>query len=125
MYSIFNILFLSLLSFTIPIGKLFEIFIWNDRVTKTESVIQLNRIDKKRRLCFFVKIVKKSKALLIAECKKKQLFLLKEIFQNITNNKIQSIQTSQFNQFKNHLKKGQIFNIIYFDEEKDYSFMRN
>lgn len=46
------------MSISFPIGKLFEIFIWNDRITKTEIVSPNQRWGSGGRICFFVKIAK-------------------------------------------------------------------
>ena len=55
---VYKILLFSILSISLPNGKLFEIFIWNDRITKTEVVINKQRLDSKGRFCFFIKIAK-------------------------------------------------------------------
>jgi hypothetical protein len=55
---VYKILLFSILSMSIPIGKLFEIFIWNDRITKTEIVFEKQRIESRGRICYFVKLAK-------------------------------------------------------------------
>jgi hypothetical protein len=55
---VYKILLFSIFSISLPIGKLFEIFIWNDRIIKTEIVSEKQRLESRGRICYFVKPAK-------------------------------------------------------------------
>lgn len=116
---VYKILLFSILSISLPIGKLFEIFIWNDRIKKTEIVINKQRLDSKGRFCFFIKIAKDIK-------KKLSIYLLNKpdfaLIVRITNKKnIQSlsIQNNKTNSYKILLIRRFLFNILYLDDSCD------
>jgi len=115
---VYKILLFSILSISLPIGKLFEIFIWNDRITKTEIVFNKQRLDSIGRFCFFIKIAKEIKKKLSTYLLNKSDFAL---IKRITNNKnIQSlsIQNNKTNNIKTLLIRRFIFNILYLDDSE-------
>lgn len=57
MQRIYKVLLFSALSISFPIGKLFEIFIWNDKVIRSEIVSCRRYIKPGRGICFFAKVV--------------------------------------------------------------------
>ena len=117
----YKILLFSILSISLPIGKLFEIFIWNDRITKTEIVFEKQRFESDERVCDFVTLAKEIQ-------KKLSIFLQNRpdftLIERITNNKnIQSltIQNHKVNGIKTLLISRFLFNILYLDDS-EYEF---
>lgn len=115
---VYKILLFSLLSISLPIGNLFEIFNWNDRITKTEIVFDKQRLESKGRICFYLKISKEIQ-------KKFSIYLLDKsdfaIIVRIANNKnIQSISTQnkKINNIRTLLIRRFIFNILYLDDSE-------
>ena len=115
---VYKILLLSILSFSLPIGKLFEIFIWNDRITKTEIVLNKQRLDSKGRFCFFIKIAKDIKKKLSTYLLNKPDFALIERITNRKNIQSLSIQNNKTNNIKPLLIRRFIFNKIYIDDSE-------
>lgn len=115
---VYKILLFSLLSISLPIGNLFEIFNWNDRITKTEIVFDKQKLESKGRICFYIKISKEIQ-------KKISIYLLDKsdfaLIGRITNNKnIQSISTQnkKINNIETLLIRRFIFNILYLDDSE-------
>jgi len=118
---VYKILLFSILSISLPIGKLFEIFIWNDQIIKTEIVSEKQRLASRGRICHFVKHAKEIQ-------KKLSIFLQNRpdftLIERITNNKnIQSltIQNHKVNGIKTLLISRFLFNILYLDDS-EYEF---
>ena len=108
-------LFLSILSFTIPAGRLFDLFIWQDSILKTETNFQVNRLETHRRLCLFVRIIKEINAKFLFKLKKKYNNYLHKINHNLKTRTKLLNQNYQFNEIKEQLTKNMVFNIIYSD----------
>lgn len=115
---VYKILLFSIFSISLPIGKLFEIFIWNDRIIKTEIVSEKQRLESRGRICYFVKPAKEMQ-------KKLSIFLQNRpdftLIVRITNNiNIQSltIQNHKVNGIKTLLISRFLFNILYLDDSE-------
>lgn len=113
---VYKILLFSILSISLPIGKLFEIFIWNDRITKTEVVINKQRLDSKGRFCFFIKIAKDIIKKLSTYFLHKPDFALIERITNKKNTQSLSIQNNKANSYKLLLIRRFFFNLLYLDD---------
>ncbi len=61
---VYKILLFSILSISLPIGKLFEIFIWNDQIIKTEIVSEKQRLASRGRICPMIDSAKNNIGLL-------------------------------------------------------------
>jgi hypothetical protein len=112
----YKILLFSLLSFGFPIGKLFEIFIWNDRITKTEFVFHRQRIDSKRKFCLFVKISKYIKTKFSSNLLNKPDFALIGKITNKKNKQSISIQNHKASNIKPAIIRRNVFNILFIDD---------
>ncbi len=115
---VYKILLFSILSISLPIGKLFEIFIWNDRITKTEIVFNRQRVDSKGKFCFFIKISKDIKKKLSSNLLNKPDFALIERITNKKNKQSVSIQNNKANNIKPFLIRRFIFNILCIDDSE-------
>ena len=113
---VYKILLFSLLSISFPIGKLFDIFIWNDRITKTEIVIIKQSLKSKGRFCFFIKIAKDIKKKLSTYLLSKPDFALIERITNKKNIQSLSIQNNKTISYKILLIRRFLFNILYLDD---------
>ncbi len=114
----YRILLFSILSICFPIGKLFEIFVWNDRVTKTEIVFEKKRLESTGRICSFVKHANEIQKKLSTYLQDRLDFA---IIERITSNKnIQSlsIQNIKINNIKMLLIRRFLFNILYLDDSE-------
>lgn len=114
----YKILLFSILSISLPIGKLFEIFVWNDRITKTEIVFERQRLESTGRICYFVKLAKKIQKKLSIYLQDRLDFA---IIVRITNNKnIQflSIQNNKISNIKTLLIRRFLFNILYLNDSE-------
>ncbi|MBN2571613.1 MAG: hypothetical protein JXA68_05755 [Ignavibacteriales bacterium] len=115
---VYKILLFSLLSISLPIGKLFEIFIWNGQITKTEIVFYKKRLESKGRICFFVKIAKENKKKLSNHLQSRLDFAIIERISNKNNRQSLSIQNNKTNICKTLLIRRFIFNILYLDDSE-------
>ena len=116
---IYKIVLFSILSFSLPIGVLFEIFIWNDRIINTETIFRGNRFGINGRFFLFIKIVKETNAKLSDSFHKKYEYTVRELHQNIRIRQALLIQKKQFGKFRNRLGRILICNIIYIDEPEN------
>lgn len=114
----YKILLFSILSIGLPIGKLFEIFVWNDRITKTEIVSEKQRLESRGRICYFVKLVKKIQKKLSLNLQERPDFSLIERFTNNRNIQSLTIQNNKVNGIKTYLISRFIFNILYLDDSE-------
>jgi hypothetical protein len=118
---VYKILLFSVLSISLPIEKIFEIFNWKDRITRTEIVFDKQKIESKERICFFVKIVKDIKKMFSFYLLDKSDFA---IIEGITNNKnLQSLSTrnKKIKNIETLLIRRFVFNILYLDDS-DHEF---
>lgn len=116
---VYKILLFSLISNYLAIGKLFDIFIWNNRITRTEIVFyKKERLESIGRICFFVKIEKEIKKKLSIQKKTRFDFRIIERISNKRNRKLISIENNKFNCLRTLLIRRFIFNIIYLDDSK-------
>lgn len=111
-----KILLFSILSISLPIGKLFDIFIWNERIIRTEIVLNNQHIQPEGQSCFYVKIAKQLENI----CSAPLLFnSIKTIPERITNKTtVQSIanQNKKTNSLTTAVIKRSVFNMVYVDE---------
>lgn len=112
----YKIFLLSLLSISFPIGKLFDIFIWNNRITKTETVFFKKRVTSRKSICSFVKIAKAIKNELIGNLQKRSDFTIIEILTNKKNILSSFIQNNKSNNYKVLFIKQFVFNKLLADE---------
>jgi len=113
---VYEILLFSLLSISLPIGKLFEIFVWNDRITKTEIVFYKKRLESRGRICFFAKIVKETIKKFSIYLQNKSDFAIIERITNKKNTQSLSIQNNKTNSCKILLIRRFLFHILYLDD---------
>lgn len=112
-----TVLFLLLL-ISLPAGSLFEIFIWNNRITKTEIVSAKQRSKANARLCSYQKIIKELKKDLFNQFIAGSLFSIKERI--ICTKNLQSIlvQNDKTNGLNTLMIRRSIFNTFYIDESE-------
>jgi len=96
----YKILLFSILSISLPIGKLFEIFIWNDRITKTEIVFEKQRFESDERVCYFVTLAKEIQKKLSIYFQDRLDFAIIERITNNKNTQTLSIQKNKINRIK-------------------------
>lgn len=113
---VYKILLFSLLSISLPIGKLFEIFVWNDRITKTEIVFYKKRLESRGRFYFFVKIAKETTKKFSIYLQDKSDFAIIERITNKKNTQSLSIQNNKTISYKILLIRRFLFNILYLDD---------
>lgn len=118
MNSFYKILLFSILSFSLPIGKLFEIFSWNDRIIKTETVFRIKRFETKRKSCLFIKIAKKIEKNLSIRFQDRHDILIREKIKTLENKQLEFTQNKKINKFKIQLIRRFIFNILYLDDSE-------
>jgi len=112
----YKILLFSILSFTFPIGKIFEIFIWNDRIVKIETEFQVKNPENKKCFWLFINLQKYLKDNLIFRFHNEQYFIIKEKLQNIKTHRIIAIQQKCLDRFKNRFIRCYLFNVQYSDD---------
>ena len=117
---VYKILLLSILSFSIPIGRLFEIFIWNDRIIKTETVFRKKRFETKGRNYFFFKIIKKIEKTLSTHFQNRQNFTTIEKNNTIKTKLSIFIQRNRTYEFEVLLIRRYIFNILFMDDTEHF-----
>ena len=118
MNTVYKILLLSILSFSLPIGRLFETFIWNDRIIKTETVFRKKRLETIGKFCLFIKIVKKIEKSLSTHFQDKQNFVTIEKIKTSEIKQFVSIQNIRTNRFKTKIIRRFKFNILYIDDSE-------
>ncbi|HPK86378.1 MAG: hypothetical protein WBK94_03235 [Tenuifilaceae bacterium] len=114
----YKILLFSILSISLPIGKLFEIFIWNDRITKTEIVFEKQRFESDERVCYFVTLAKEIQKKLSIYFQDRLDFAIIERITNNKNTQTLSIQKNKINRIKTLLIRRFLFNILYLDDSE-------
>jgi len=117
---VYKILLLSILSFSLPIGRLFEIFIWNDRIIKTETVIHKKRLETKGKNCLFLKIVKKIEKTLSTQFRDRQDFVTIEKIKTLETKRSIFIQKNRTYKFKTQLIRRFIFNMLYMNDSEHF-----
>lgn len=115
---VYKILLFSILSINLPIGKLFEIFIWNDRIIKTEIVFNSLRVNSKGKFCLVIKISKDIKKKLSSNIFNKPDFALIERITNKKNKQSFSIQNNKTNNIKPLFIRRFIFNTLCKDDSE-------
>ena len=115
---VYKIFLFSILSISFPIGKLFEIFIWNDRITKTEIAFEKQRLESRGRICFFVKIAIEIQKKLTIHLQNRPDFAMIERITNNKNIQSLSIQNNKINSYKTLLIRRFLFNILYLDDSE-------
>jgi len=114
----YKILLFSILSISLPIGKLFEIFIWNDRITKTEIVFEKQRFESDERVCYFVTLAKEIQKKLSIYFQDRLDFAIIKRITNNKNTQTLSIQKNKINRIKTLLIRRFLFNILYLDDSE-------
>ena len=116
MNSSYRILFLSLLTFSLPIEKESEIFVWRNWINKIESVFHINRSQTKGRLCLYKKSLKEIEKKNSACLNRKYNYLIREKLYTIKITHSVFVQEKWIERFKNRLIIAIILNIIFVDE---------
>jgi hypothetical protein len=114
----YKILFLSILSIGFPVGRLFEIFIWNDRITKTEVVAPDKRLGSGGRICFFVKIARElQKQLSLRLQAHLNLAVAAQIVSKQDTRSI-LVQLRKIRSFRKFIIRRSVSNVLYLDESE-------
>lgn len=108
---IYKILFFSLLWCSCPIGRLFEIFRWNDNIIKTEYVSVVKESNYKSTFHFVLNISKKITTNSIVSFYHKQLFVFRNLIHNTKSKLILFDSNNQFKELKKELLIRLLFNI--------------
>ncbi len=119
---VYKILLFLLLVISLPVGKLFEIFNWNDRIIRTEIVFDKQRIESKGRICYFEKIAKDIKRKFSIYLSAKSDFAVIERITNQKNLLSLSTQNKKINSIATLLISRFVFNISYLDDS-EYEFL--
>ncbi|MBN1970403.1 MAG: hypothetical protein JW870_13630 [Candidatus Delongbacteria bacterium] len=114
----YKIFLFSILSISLPIGKLFEIFVWKDRITKTEIVFEKQRLGSTGKICYFIKLRKEIHKKFSKYFQDRLDFAIIERIRNNTNSQYLSIQKNKINHIKTLLIRRFIFNILYLDDSE-------
>lgn len=118
MNTIYKILIFIIFSFTIPIGKLFEIFVWQNNIIKIEYVVKNNEIESRQNSkTIFVKLYHKNN-----ETERHNIFEYClynfEKYENIKSKLKLNTYNKLFDNHKFKILKRFMFNLIYFDENE-------
>lgn len=116
---VYKAILFSLLSISLPIGRLFELFVWNDRIQKTEIVIHSRETGSKGRICFFIKTIKKTPQKLSSFIRDKFYYAIIERIANYKSTLILSIQNNKTEKYISKLIRQFHFNITYFSNPYD------
>ncbi|OQY01137.1 MAG: hypothetical protein B6I20_07945, partial [Bacteroidetes bacterium 4572_117] len=114
------LVFLSII-LAIPVGKLYEIFIWNDKIVSIGYVLKEKKIDLKNNpYILFVKINKKNNVA-------KQIFFSYyfvnyQKYENSKNELTLNIQKNIFNKHKSRITHRFLYNLIYSDNKSTANF---
>lgn len=119
---IYKILLFSILSFAIPIGRIFEVFIWSNNIIKIENVVQTNELKLNGRFCSFNKVAKKNNEKIISKYQRKHFFILRVKIQNLKTRLSLITQNKQFKKFKPILICRFLFNVSYIDDSEPLLF---
>lgn len=114
-----KILFISILSLTFPVGKMVELFAWNNRIVKTETVVRNHQAGIRGRYCSFVKIAGQIFAETSERVKRNRKYTLCELVRNIRIRQTVSLQMKRFSVYKNRFDSQPVFNIVYSDDPED------
>jgi len=116
---IYKILIFSVFSYTIPIGKIFEIFVWQDNIIKTEYVVK-KTANKNSSNVLLLKFDKKA-----INTKNNSIFnnyhINYEKIENSKNNLTLFTFKILFNNIKTRTIHRFVFNLI-FSDENSFSF---
>jgi hypothetical protein len=115
---VYKILLLSILSFSVPIGRLFEIFNWNDRIITTETVFRKKQFGTKGGNYFFLKIVKKIEKTLSTHFQDKYNFVTIEKNNTVKTKLSIFIQKNRTFKFEVQLIRRFIFNMLFMDDSE-------
>jgi hemerythrin superfamily protein len=113
---VYKILLLSILSFSLPIGRLFETFIWSDRIVRTEIVIQKRQLETR---CHFIRVVNRIKKKIATSFQDRRFLKIIEKTNTTKTKQSEIIQKDRTNKFKNQLIRRYIFNITYTDDSEN------
>ncbi len=116
MRTAYKILLLTILSLSFPIGKLFEIFIWNNRITKTEIVTSNQRSELKGKTCSFIKISREILKKFTIHLQDKSEFRVIERIASLKNKQTLTTQINKTDGLKALLIKRFILNVFYTDD---------
>ena len=113
-----NIVLFLLLIISLPIGSLFEIFSWNNQITKTEFVLNKQRSKANTRICSYQKIVKELKKDLFNRFIAGSAFSIKERVK--CSEELQSIlvQNDKINGLNTLMIRRSVFNTLYIGDSE-------
>ena len=111
---VYKILLFSILSIGFPVGSLFDIFIWNDRIIKTEIVSDKQGLNSGGRTFFFIKSVKKH----FNRLKKRLNVVIIEKITQTKNIRVLSVQRFDFYCFKASLIRRSLLKVLYVDDSE-------
>lgn len=115
---IYNILLLILLSIPISVGRLFELFIWRNHITQTESIFQAGSVVRKGKCCSFIKARTEINVRHYTDYQQKLQFVLSEIHLTIKSCQTFLQLKQRYVEYKNQKIRIFIFNVSYSDNPK-------
>lgn len=116
MKTVYRILLLAILSISFPIGRLFEIFIWNNRITKIE-ITSSNRVsDFKGNTCSFQRFAGDIKKKVNIHLQKWSDYVIRVRQSDFNIKRLFLTQNNKTSYLKTILIKQFLFNIFYSDD---------
>lgn len=125
MKTVYRILLLAILSISFPIGRLFEIFIWNNRVTKIEITASNSVSDLKGKTCSYHRFAKEIKKKVNIHLQKWSDYVVRVRQSDFKIKRLLLTQNNKTSYLKTILIKQFLFNIFYSDDsvsELQFSF---
>jgi len=113
-----NIVLFVLLFISLPIGSLFEIFSWNNQITKTEFVLNKQKSKAKARICSYQKIVKELRKDLFNRFIAGSVFSIKERITSSENLQSILVQNDKTKGFNTLMIRRSVFNTLYIDDSE-------
>jgi hypothetical protein len=116
MKTVFRIALLSLLSFSLPVGRLKEIFSWNSRIIRTECIVIDRRRQTRGGTCSLLKFERQACKDRMARFRERMGFLFLEDIKALATLQLFSHRCQRHHSYKHRFTPHYVFNSIYADE---------
>ena len=116
MQLLLRIVVFTVLSFTLPIGRLFDLFVWNNSIVRVEHVENCRKITANAVYKHFVKQFKAVKTECLQSFFGINYFVIIEKVKNTQVNQLYKFQNSHHNNFISQVIFQFVFNVQYADE---------
>ena len=116
MTKVFKICFFIILSITFPIGRMFEMFIWNNTIIRNEYVVQAEKSDISNTAYSLFNVITQETEHAGLSFRQQDFILFSKMICNGRSKHILSDQNCLFNSLKGKLIRRYLFISIYSDE---------